>query len=325
MQWHRRICLRVALTVITLIGVLASSAVWSQTGRATRLILPFPPGGPADVMARMTAQQIGATGGPSMVVESRPGAGSEIGTEYVSRAAADGNTLLIMSPSFVVLPHVRKLNYDPLTDFVPICELATFPPLIVVNGDSPYHTLSDFIDAARARPSALTYATIGPDTASQVAFEMLEQAAKVDITFVPFTGYTPAIQALLAHQVTAAQADLATLQGQLQTGTLRALATTAAARVPVLPNVPTAIESGYKDVEAEFYVGVVAPAKTPRASISQAIRWFSDAIRVPEIKAKFASLGFVPGGQCGGDFGAIIRKDYANYGRTIREARLQMH
>ena len=126
----------------------------------------------------------------------------------------------------------------PLTDFVPICELATFPPLIVVNGDSPYHTLNDFIDAARARPSVLTYATVGPDTASQVAFEMLEQAAKVDITFVPFTGYTPAIQALLAHQVTAAQADLATLQGQLQTGTLRALATTAPVRVPVLPNVP---------------------------------------------------------------------------------------
>ncbi|MFY9840689.1 MAG: tripartite tricarboxylate transporter substrate binding protein [Xanthobacteraceae bacterium] len=165
---------------------------------------------------------IGAAGGPSMVVESRPGAGSEIGTEYVSRAAPDSNILLIMSPSFVVLPHVRRLNYDPLTDFVPICELGTFPPLIVVNGDSPYHTLNDFIDAARARPSALTYATVGPDTASQVAFEMLEQAAKVDITLVPFTGYTPAIQALLAHQVTAAQADLATLQGQLQTGTLRA-------------------------------------------------------------------------------------------------------
>ncbi|MGB8628622.1 MAG: tripartite tricarboxylate transporter substrate binding protein [Xanthobacteraceae bacterium] len=260
-----------------------------------------------------------------MVVESRPGAGSEIGTEYVSRAAPDSNILLIMSPSFVVLPHVRKLNYDPLTDFVPICELGTFPPLIVVNGDSPYHTLNDFIDAARARPSALTYATVGPDTASQVAFEMLEQAAKVDITFVPFTGYTPAIQALLAHQVTAAQADLATLQGQLQTGTLRALATTAAARVPVLPNVPTVIESGYKDVEAEFYIGVVAPAKTPRATISQTIRWFSDVIRVPEIKVKFASLGFVPGGQCGSDFGAIIRRDYTNYGRTIREARLQMH
>jgi tripartite-type tricarboxylate transporter receptor subunit TctC len=321
MQWHQRICLLVALTIITFIGALVSSAAWSQASRTVRLILPFPPGGPADAMSRLVAQHIGASGGPSMVVESHPGAGTEIGTEYVSRAAADGYTLLIISPSFAVLPHVRKLNYDPLTDFVPICELATFPPLIVVNGDSPYHTLNEFIDAARTRPGALTYGTIG----SQIAFEMLKQAAKIDITFVPFTGYTPAIQALLAHQLTAAQADLTTLQGQLQTGKLRALATTAATRVPVLPDVPTVIESGYKDVNAEFYGGVVAPAKTPQATINQILHSFSDAIKAPEIKAKFASLGFVPGGQCGADFGAIIRKDYANYGRTIRETHLQMH
>jgi tripartite-type tricarboxylate transporter receptor subunit TctC len=276
-------------------------------------------------MARLVAQQIGAAGGPSMAVESHPGAGTEIGTEYVSHAAPDGDTLLVISPSFVVLPHVRKLNYDPLKDFVPICELATFPPLIVVNGDSPYHTLADLIDAVHARPGALTYGTIGPATASQVAFEMLKQAAKLDITFVPFTGYTPAIQALLAHQVTVAQADLTTLQGELQAGKLRALATTAAERASVLPNVPTVIESGYKDVEAEFYGGVVMPAKTPQATVSQTIRWFSDAIKTPEIKAKFASLGFVTGGQCGADFGAIIHKDYDNYGRTIREAHLQMH
>jgi tripartite-type tricarboxylate transporter receptor subunit TctC len=325
MQWHRRICLPVALTIVTLIGALAATAAWSQAGRTIRLILPFPPGGPADVMVRVLVQQIGVSGGPSMVVESHPGAGTEIGTEYVSRAVPDGNTLLVISPSFVVLPHVRKLNYDPLTDFVPICTLATFPPLIVVNSDSPYRTLGDFIAAAHARPGALTYGTIGPATASQIAFEMLKQAAKVDITFVPFTGYTPAIQALLAHQVTAAQADLTTLQGQLQTGKLRALATTAATRVPVLPNVPTVIESGYKDVEAEFYGGVVAPAKTPQATVNQLIRWFSAAIKAPTVKAKFAELGFIAGGQCGGDFGTIIRKDYDNYGRTIREAHLQMH
>lgn len=321
MQWHRRICLLVALTIVTL----AVPAAWSEAGRTIRLILPFPPGGPADVMVRVLTQQIGASGGAPMVVESHPGAGTEIGTEYVSRAAPDGNTLLIISPSFVVLPHVRKLNYDPLKDFVPICTLATFPPLIVVNSDSPYRTLGDFIAAARAQPGALTYGTIGPSTSSQVAFEMLKQAAKVDITFVPFSGYTPAIQALLAHQVTAAQADLTTLQGQLQTGKLRALATTAATRVPVLPNVPTVMESGYKNVEAEFYGGVVAPAKTPQATVSQLIRWFSEAIKSPNVKARFAELGFIPGGQCGGDFGAIIRKDYDNYGRTIREAHLQMH
>jgi tripartite-type tricarboxylate transporter receptor subunit TctC len=325
MQWHRRIWLSVALSIGTLIGALNCSAAWSQTGRTIRLILPFPPGGPADVMARLVAQQIGTSGGPTMVVESHPGAGTEVGTQYVAQAAPDGGTLLIISPSFVVLPHVRKLNYDPLTDFVPICELATFPPLIVVNSDSPYHTLADFIAAARARPGALTYGTLGPATASEVAFEMLKQAAKADITFVPFNGYTPAIQALLEHQVTAAQADLTTLQGQLQTGKLRALATTSAARVPVLPSVPTVIESGYKNVEAEFYGGVVAPAKTPQTTVKQLIHWFSDAIKTPKIKAKFTSLGFIPGGACGADFGAIIHEDYHNYGRTIRDAHLEMH
>ncbi len=329
MQWHRQIYLpiylSVALALAALVAVLDTSTAWSQIERTIRLILPFPPGGPADTMARLLAQQIGKAGGPSIVVESHPGAGTEIGTEYVSRAAPDGATLLIISPSFIVLPHVRKLNYDPLTDFAPVCELATFPPLIVVNGDSPYHTLADFLAAAHARPGTLTYGTIGPATSSQVAFEMLKQVAKVDITFVPFAGYTPAMQALLAHQVTAAQADLTTLQGQLQTGKLRALATTAAVRVPMLPNVPTVSESGYKDVVAEFYGGVVAPAKTPQATMSQTIHWFSDAIKAPEVKAKFASLGFVPGGQCGADFAAIIHQDYDRYGRTIRDAHLQMH
>lgn len=324
MQWHRRIFLPVALASAALVGAFASSTAWSQAGRTIRLILPFPPGGPADAMVRVVVQQVAAAGGPSMVVETHPGAGTEIGTEYVSRAAPDGGTLLVMSPSFVVLPHVRKLKYDPLTDFAPICELATFPPLIVVNSDSPYRTLGDFIAAAHARPGVLTYGTIGPATSSQVAFEMLKQAANADITFVPFPGYTPAIQALLAHQVTAAQSDLTTVQGQLQSGQLRALATTAAARVSLLPDVPTVIEAGYKDVEAEFYGGVVAPAKTPQTTLSQVTRWFSDAIKAPEIRAKFGSLGFIPGGQCGGDFGAILRKDYDNYGRTIREAHLQM-
>jgi tripartite-type tricarboxylate transporter receptor subunit TctC len=323
MQWHQRTCAAVALTIIVLVGVLASAA-WSQSGRAIRLILPFPPGGPADAMARLVGQQISAAGGPSIVVESHPGAGTEIGTEYVSRAAADGNTLLIMSPSFVVLPHLRNLKYDALKDFVPICELATFPPLIVVNSDSPYHTLADFIAAARARPGALTYGTIGPGTSSQIAFEMLKRAAQVDITFVPFAGYTPAVQALLAHQLTAAQADLTTLQGQLQNGSLRALATTAPARISVLPQVPTIIESGYRDVEAQFYGGVVAPAKTPPATIAQLTGFFSAAIAAPAVKAKFAALGFFPDGRCGAAFGAVLHQDYQHYGRIIAQAHLQM-
>jgi tripartite-type tricarboxylate transporter receptor subunit TctC len=321
MQWLMRGRGAAALAAAILCALAAVS--WSQTATKIRLILPFPPGGPADAMIRILAEQIGAAGGPAMVVESHPGASTEIGTELVSRAAPDGNTLGIISNSFVVLPHLRKLNYNPLTDFEPVCELASFPPLIVVGSESPYHTLAELLDAARAQPGVLTLASIGPGTASQIAFEMLKRDAKVDMTFIPFAGYTLAIQALLGKQVTAALADLSTLQGQLQTGKLRALATTARARVATLPNVPTAIESGYKSVEAEFFGAVVAPAKTPKQTMEQLIGWFKTAIAEPKVNERFAALGFFPGGQCGAAFGVVLRKDYDDYGRVIREANIK--
>ena len=161
MQWHTRIRIVVALSVVFVVGAAAFCAQ-AQDNRPIRLILPFPPGGPADAMARIVAQHVSEGGGPSMVVESHPGAATEIGTEYVAHAPPDGYTLGIISNSFVVLPNVRTLKYDPLTDLVPICELASFPPLIAVNSGSPYRTLADFIAAAHAKPGALTLATIGP-------------------------------------------------------------------------------------------------------------------------------------------------------------------
>jgi tripartite-type tricarboxylate transporter receptor subunit TctC len=322
MQWLRRDHGAAALAAVILFALTAVTS--SQTGTKIRLILPFPPGGPADSMIRIVAEQIGAAGGPAMAVESHPGAGTEIGTELVSRAAPDGNTLAIVSNSFVVLPHLRKLNYDPLTDFAPVCELASFPPLVVVGSESPYHTLADLIDAARAKPGVLTFASLGPATASQMVFEILKREAKADMTFVPFPGYTLAIQALLGNQVTAALADLSSLQGQLQTGKLRALATTAGARIATLPDVPTAIELGYKTVAADFFGGVVAPSKTPKEKLTKLISWFSAAIEDPAVKGKFTALGFFPGGPCGAAFGAVLRKDYDEYGRIVREANIKL-
>jgi tripartite-type tricarboxylate transporter receptor subunit TctC len=323
MQCRKRNRSTFALAAGILFAAFACCA-FAQSGRTIRLILPFPGGGPADAMVRLVAEQIAASGGPTMVVESHPGAATEVGTELVSRAAPDGYTLGIISNSFVVLPHVRKLNYDPLTDFEPICELASFPPLIVVNNESPYHTLADLIDAAHAHPGMLTLGSIGPASSSQIAFEMLKHAAAADITFVPFTGYTPAIQAVLGNHITAALADYSSLQGELQAGKLRALATTAGVRVSALPNVPTVIQSGYKDVEAEFFGAIVVPAHTPEQTVAQLIGLFSAAIHSPSVKSKYAALGFFPGGQCGADFAAILREDYEVYGRIIREAHIKL-
>jgi tripartite-type tricarboxylate transporter receptor subunit TctC len=324
MQWPKRKNLAVALAATILFADLGFAA-WSQGDRTIRLILPFPPGGPADIMARLVAQQIGSAGGPTMVVESHPGAASEIGTEYVFHSAPDGDTLGIISNSFVVLPYFRKLKYDPLKDFTPICELATFPPLLVVNSQSPYHSLADLIDDAHAHPGMPTLGTIEVGSATELVFEMLKRETKVDITFVPFTGYTPAIQAVIGNQITAALADYSSLQGELQSGRLRALATPAPNRVSALPDVPTVAEAGYNGVAAEFYIGVAAPARTPATRISKLIRWFTTALQAPQIKAKFATLGFFSGGQCGADFAAILHKDYEKYGKIVREAHLQMN
>jgi tripartite-type tricarboxylate transporter receptor subunit TctC len=321
MQWRQRNRIVIALAASILFAASGSFA-WSEFNRPIRMILPFPPGGPADAMARLLAEQIGSTGGPTMVVESHPGAATEIGTELVSRSTPDGYTLGIISNSFVTLPNVRKLNYDPLKDFTPVCQVASFPPLIVVNSGSPYHTFADLLAAARAQPAALTLGSIGPASSSQITFEMLKHAAKVDITFVPFSGYTPAIQALLGSQITSVLADFSTLQGLLQTGKLRALATTARARFASLPDVPTVTESGY-EVVGEFFGGVVAPAKTPAEMVSRLTGLFSAAIAAPQIKAKFAALGFYPGGACGADFAAILQNDYDEYGRIIREAHIK--
>lgn len=322
MQWRKRKNLPIALAA-TIFLVVSSFGAWSQTGPTVKLILPFPPGGPADTMARLVAQQIGAEGGPTMVVESHPGAATEIGTELVAHAAPDGNTLGVITPSLVVLPYFRKLNYDPLKDLAPVCELATFPPLLVVNSQSPYHSLANLIDAAHAHPGTLTLGTIGVGSATELVFEMLKRATKANIAFVPFTGYTPAIQAVLGNQITAVLADYSSLQGELRSGGLRALVTTGSKRVSALPNVPTLAEAGYKGVEAEFYVGVAAPAKTPATQISKLIHRFTTALQAPKLKAKFAALGFFSGGQCGADFAAILHKDYEKYGRVVQEAHLQ--
>src|SRR5215471_13682017 len=150
----------------------AGAPAWSQAGQSIRLIVPYPPGGGIDVLARILADEIGRTQGQSIVIENRPGAGTEIGTEVVARSAPDGRTLLFNNNAIVILPHVRKVNYDLRNDLIPVCNTASTPTVMVVNANSPYHTLQDIVAAARAKPGALTYGS-APAGLMNVAFEML--------------------------------------------------------------------------------------------------------------------------------------------------------
>jgi tripartite-type tricarboxylate transporter receptor subunit TctC len=306
-----------------ILATLSGHAAWSQTARTIKIVVPYPPGGGPDILARLLADQIGRARGPTMVIENRPGAGTGIATEAVARAAPDGGTLLIADSNFVIIPHFRKLNYDPRTGFEPVCQLVSSPQIIVVNSASPYRTLADLLNAARAKPGDLTLASVGPASLPQIGLEMLKRAADVEITFVPYTGTAAAVNALLGGHVTSVFGSYAALAEQVKVGTLRALATATLTRIEPLPDVPTGAESGYKGYEADLWDGVVVPAKTPRETIAEIAGWFTAALREPETRRKLVAQGLFPVGTCGADFGALIRKQYDEYGRVIRESNIK--
>jgi len=317
--------LNVAAAISCLAAALFPSGhgAWSQTARTIKIVVAAPPGGGSDIMARLLAEQIGRAQKTTILVENRPGANTAIGTEAVARAAPDGNTLLINTPPFVINPQLRKLSYDPLTSFEPICNLVHSPQLIVVNSVSPYRTLGDLLSTARTKSGELTLAAAGPGTTVHIAFEMLKRAADINMTFVPYPGDAPAVNALLGGHVTSEFGPYPGLAEHLQAGKLRAIATAARERFKALPDVPTLAESGY-GIEADVWQGVVAPARTPKETVSQIVEWFTAALQVPEIKAKLVPLGLYPVGICGADFAAHIRKQYDAFGRIIREANIKV-
>lgn len=271
----------------------------------------------------MLADEIGRAQGVTVVIENRQGAGEVIGTEAVARAPADGNTLLIAANPFIINPQMRRVNYHPLTSFAPICYLVNSPTVIVVNASSPYRTLADLLDAARDKPGTLTLASNGPGSPFHLGFELLKRAAHVDMTFVPYPGNTPAVNALLGGHVTSMFGTYSNVVEHLKAGTLRALATATRTRVEMLPEVPTVAESGYKDYEVDAWFGMFAPAKTPSDAISPLIDWFTAALGAPDVKQQLGRQGLLPVGVCGADFGALLRKQYDDYGRIIREASIR--
>ena len=159
---------------------------WSQAARTIKIVVPFPAGGSADILARLLGEQIGKTQGPTVVIENRPGGGASIAYEAVARAAPDGNTLVINGNSLVINPNLRKVNYDPLTSFEPVCYLLSSPQVIVVNSASPYRTLGDLIAAARAKPGTLSMAGVGPGATQHIGIELFKRVARADLIYVPY-------------------------------------------------------------------------------------------------------------------------------------------
>ncbi|MBO0712860.1 MAG: tripartite tricarboxylate transporter substrate binding protein [Acetobacteraceae bacterium] len=311
------------LAAVGLALLALSGTVLAQGGRTVRVIVPYPPGGSADVLMRLIGPQVSETTGANVVIENRPGAGTVIATEYVSHATPDGNTALIMSNSFVINPHMRTLAYDPLTSFTPVCNLVTSPNLIVVNVSAPYRTLTDLLTAAREQPGKLTMSSVGPATTQHIGFEQLKLAAKVNMTYVPFPGGAPAVNALLGDHVTAVYGNYSEVFEQIKAGKLRALAATGARRIAMLPDLPTVAEQGFPGYDVEVWLGMVVPAGTPQAAVDRLAALFMDAMKVPTIRERLAVLGLTPAGTCGTDFAKQIRGKYDEYAKIIKEAAIK--
>jgi tripartite-type tricarboxylate transporter receptor subunit TctC len=310
-------------TALAVLAGVGGTAI-AQSGSPVRVIVPFPPGGSADLLARVLTQQIGETTKQTMIVENRPGAGASIAYELTARAMPDGNTVVIVANSVVINPLLRKVNFDPVKSFAPICDLVASPLIFVVNNASVYKTIGELIVAAHAKPGVLTIAALGPATTQHIAFENFKRVTKTDMIFVPFSGGAPAVNALLGQHVDAALVNYSEAVEQIKAGKLRALATASASRLKQAPELPIVAESGYPGYSAEVWLGVLAPAATPGSRIAQLADWFATAMQSSEVRKKLEAVGLYPAVRCGKDFADFINTQSADYAHIIRDANIKV-
>jgi tripartite-type tricarboxylate transporter receptor subunit TctC len=310
----------IAAAIATTLSISAASA---QSPRQIKFIVPFPAGGGGDVITRMIAEKWSQAHGVATVIENRPGAATILGVEAASRAAPDGNTVGVVANSFIIHPNFKKLTYDPLTSFEPVCLVANSPQVIVVNSSSPHKTLKEWLDAARAKPGEMSHASVGPASPQHIAFEQLKLMDKVNITFVPFNGNTPALNALLGDHVGSVMSNYSEAAELVASGKLRALAVASDKRVEGWPNVPTVAEQGFKGYAVEAWYGLVAPAKTPKDKVAELSKWCAEAMAAPELKPKWKLQGLTPVGSSSEEFAAHLRKQSEDYARVIREASIK--
>jgi tripartite-type tricarboxylate transporter receptor subunit TctC len=310
-----RLAAGAAFILITSVG---GDSAWSQSTRTIKIVVTFPAKSGGDMLTRVIADQIGRQHGVNFVVEN---VDALKGTEAVSRSAPDGNTLLVLNNNFTANPKLQKPPYDPLTSFIPICNLASGPVLIVVDAASPYRTLGDLLAGARDNPGQIVVAgTQGPP---QIAIELIKRATKVDMAYMVTTGGSAPMDALTSHRATAAVQLYINARDQLTTNKVRALAITSRDRKEILPDVPTVAESGLPGYAAEYWDGIYAPAGTPVDIVAQLAGWFGVAAATPETKATLTAQTYSPVGVCGAEFVTFIHKELEEYGRIVREANIK--
>lgn len=293
--------------------------------RSVKVIVPFAPGGPTDVMARLLAQKLTERLGKQFFVENQAGAGGNIGMANAAKAAPDGYTILVVSSSFVVNPSLyTRVPYDPYKDFAPVTIAGDSPNVLVVNPSVPAKSVKELVDLIRANPGKYNFASAGTGTTPHLSGELFKLSLKLDLVHVPFNGAGPAIQSTVAGHTPIAFTALPPTTAHVKEGRLRALAVTSRKRTSALPDVPTMEEAGLKDQEADTMQGILVPAGTPKEIVERLHREIAAIVATPEIRERFDVLGFEPVADTPGEFAARIKVEIDKWGKVIKAAHIKV-
>jgi tripartite-type tricarboxylate transporter receptor subunit TctC len=325
MMMKRRELLATGLTAAASLAVpLAALAETKYPTKPIRLVVPFPPGGSVDPIARVLSQKITEDFGEQVIVDNKPGGNAVIGTEFTARAAPDGYTLLLAATAHVTNPLLVKTTYDPLKDFVAVSMLCDAPVILTVNPSVPAKTLKEFIALAKSKPGELNYSSAGTGNPNHLAGELFNIMAGVKTMHVPYKGGAPAVADLLGGQVQFTYGSPIIVLPHIKAGKLRALAVSSPTRLPSLPDVPTFAEAGLPGYEIRIWYGLLAPAGTPKDVVAKLSKEIDKIMALPETLEKLDAGGMGRYKLSPAEFDKVMRADSAKYARIIKEANVKL-
>jgi tripartite-type tricarboxylate transporter receptor subunit TctC len=294
--------------------------------RPITYVVPFAAGGTTDVLARVIGNKLGPALGTTVVVDNKPGAGGNIGSDFVAKAALDGYTILggTISSHAINVSLYPSIPYDPIKSFQPVTLIGTLPNVLVVNASSPYQTLKDVIGAAKAKPGALTFGSSGNGTSQHLSGELFQSMTGAKMLHIPYKGSAPSMQALLGQQVDLVFENILAAVPLIQSGKVRALAVTSGTRASSLPDVPTLSEAGLPGYEIVSWQAVFAPAGTPQPVVQRLATEIGKIINDPEVKSRLAGLGVEPSGAGPAELGALQKSEVAKWAKLIKASNIKV-
>ena len=314
--------LKILISVLTI--VLMGAAQAQYPAKPVHLVVAFPPGGSTDISARLIAPKLSEKWRQPVVVENKPGAGANIGTEYVAKSAPDGHTLLLATTAIAISPSAfASLQYDAMKDFSPVTMVSTIPNILVVHSGVKANTIQEFIALAKSQPGKLNFAAPGAASGQRMTFELIKQLTGTEVVMVPYKGGAPAVQAVLAGEVQAMIVNVVEAAKLVEGGKLRALAATTAKRAPMLPNVPTLAETVAPGLDVSVWQGVLAPAGTAKPVIDKLNADIAAVLALPDVKERLHGLGMNVEASTPQAFGRFLAEELARWRKVAQAANIQ--